>query len=627
MSVYVDSLSNIDVNFFDIILCDSDEEIENLKKHGLKDLKKIYTISPYLISKYNNKITRLDKFWKEEEIEKFQCSINPFTEKIYRISRYDFSLSHQMSIGIGLELNLFHRTLFYILSLSNQELNKKILHIKLNEKNELSKIINLNWEKYFKNFDNFYFFRSSKNYQVFKKNYTYLPNLYTRLSFAGFKVLISRLIILLNKYIKIPFRRKQLFILKLNNSILDLIPKFYFSGFNIKFININEKIKKNDRYVKGTIDAYSKYFLSEKFIKIINKTLNERIINFRPDINSDLLFSINEEVQNLIQLRVDTIQSYYDVIKKNNQFLHSSKNFIFTNSPINNPGLALSIISDEKKIKMFSFQHGITEEIVQNCNEGTILNEINASDVFVSYNKQNYTYHKKLNSIYNKGSVLVAGMPDRNTSILRKKYKITNPKKIIFISSNLYKGYFGQFSNFLSDFDRYIVEKNIVTNVLAKVNSDVSYKHYPETNYRFVDEDPIKKDISKLPTIQFIDNKIDLRYLLKSYNIFITCKATSTISWPLLTNKPTILINYLNNSPLNNEVYNLFDKGIFVYNYYEKNFEKNILSLLNLPIKEINKLWLDKQKHRNILINKIFSSNLKGSGDLVYKYLEENFLN
>ena len=57
MSVYVDSLANIDVNFFDIILCDSDEEIENLKKHGLKDLKKIYTISPYLISKYNNKIT------------------------------------------------------------------------------------------------------------------------------------------------------------------------------------------------------------------------------------------------------------------------------------------------------------------------------------------------------------------------------------------------------------------------------------------------------------------------------------------------------------------------------------------------------------------------------------------
>ena len=68
MSVYIESLASIDVNSFDIILCDSDEEIENLKKHGLKDHKKIDTISPFIISKYNNKISRLDKFWKNVSV-------------------------------------------------------------------------------------------------------------------------------------------------------------------------------------------------------------------------------------------------------------------------------------------------------------------------------------------------------------------------------------------------------------------------------------------------------------------------------------------------------------------------------------------------------------------------------
>ena len=110
MSINIDSLTNVNVNSFDIILCDSDEEIESLKKHGLVDLKKIYTISPHLISKYNHQVTRLDKFWKEENIKKFQSSINTFTEKIFRLSRYDHNLNHQISIGISLELNLFHRT-------------------------------------------------------------------------------------------------------------------------------------------------------------------------------------------------------------------------------------------------------------------------------------------------------------------------------------------------------------------------------------------------------------------------------------------------------------------------------------------------------------------------------------
>ena len=609
----------------DIIFCDSKEEYERLINLNLNENTYIKTISPTLLNLNKKNIHKLDLFWSKKLIYKYQSSINFFGEKIYKICKNDHKLEHEISLGIVLEVILFQRTLYYLLCISNEDLDKNILHISLNDNNEYGKIINLDWKTYLKDFEKFKYYNSNYKYKTFSKKNKFIPSLFTRILFAGNKIILSKFIIFVSKFFNFLFYKKNIYIHQINNSILDLIPIFFFKGYSINFINIKKKTFKNDRYVKGTIKPNIHFSLDIELTNKIKYELNKRILDFRPNINKLFLKRINEELIRLITIRVDTIFSFYEIFKKEINFNLKYKNFIFTNSPVNNTGLALSKLSTEFKISNFAFQHGVTQEIAEANKEGTILSEINASDIFVSYNNRYVEYNKKIKSIYCKGKILVTGMPNRNIALLKKLKKNYRNKKIMFISTNLYKGYFGQIATTYTDFERFKIEKNIIENILGKINHNVKYKFYPEINYRFVDEDPIYDILKKFRNITTINNKIDMRYLLNKSNIFITCKATSTVTWPLLTNKPTILINIENNCHLLSDVYELFKKGIFIFDYNDVNFSNKLRSFLELPLSEINDLWFNKEKDRMYLIKEIFSTNLLGSEKIFYNFIKDNY--
>ena len=53
-----------------------------------------------------------------------------------------------------------------------------------------------------------------------------------------------------------------------------------------------------------------------------------------------------------------------------------------------------------------------------------------------------------------------------------------------------------------------------------------------------------------------------MRYLLKYYKIIITSRATSTVGWCLLSKKPLIYIETIDNR-LNKEAYDAFKKIYF----------------------------------------------------------------
>ena len=117
--------------------------------------------------------------------------------------------------------------------------------------------------------------------------------------------------------------------------------------------------------------------------------------------------------------------------------------------------------------------------------------------------------------------------------------------------------------------------------------------------------------LEKCKNILIFKYNYDARFITAFSQLIIGCTATSTVSWALLSNKPYVFINHKYNSPLKEDAYKAFKKGIFLFDYEDKVFSKKLISFLNQPFHDILNQWNEKRIHRINLIEKFISSNPK----------------
>ena len=111
-----------------------------------------------------------------------------------------------------------------------------------------------------------------------------------------------------------------------------------------------------------------------------------------------------------------------------------------------------------------------------------------------------------------------------------------------------------------------------------------------------------------------IGTHTDLRYLLHKYRIVITSRATSTIGWCIMSEKPMVFIETGDGYALRKKAKKSFKKSLFYFEEKKKSFQKDILQFLSQPIEEIEKQWHGKKSARMRLINKFFSTPQTGAG-------------
>ena len=80
------------------------------------------------------------------------------------------------------------------------------------------------------------------------------------------------------------------------------------------------------------------------------------------------------------------------------------------------------------------------------------------------------------------------------------------------------------------------LEMRLVTRVFGQLNTDIDYKPYPAI--RHLDPDPVLRAVNEQKNMSVVGTHQELRYLLGQYRMFITTKATSTVSWIVATGKP-----------------------------------------------------------------------------------------
>ena len=170
----------------------------------------------------------------------------------------------------------------------------------------------------------------------------------------------------------------------------------------------------------------------------------------------------------------------------------------------------------------------------------------------------------------------------------------------------------GRLHRGLSDVDLYEQESRLISDVFATLPHPVTYKPYPAI--RYLDPDPITAQIAATPNITVYSGRLDLRYVASRARIMITSGATSTVSWCLMSGKPTVYIHSDEFMPLNDEALPLFQDGMFVFDQKASDFHEQLHAFLSRPMVEIEKEWDARAAARQSLIETYIAAPIRDAG-------------
>lgn len=587
-----------------IIFCDSLEALDSFfLKEDLSEFE-IMTSSPAVMLHNDYDAISFESKWSVNELRKFQSSINVRTKEIYDVLIDKNFLSRGEVLTSALVFYYFHKVIYKAACIDDSFFNKDITYIKVFGPNFYEKN-NTQWDL---------ILRGSKKIKVINHNLAFQNNIQTRsnnliarIKLAGIKFLFLKTYLKISNYFP-SFRSKRIYINGENELLLETLEEFakgFFKISKIEFQVKNHNSKKNSKNFS---------ILKNTLRPLLEKTLGEYTDERIMKNCSDIFFNFLEEQLSLFHGYISYLEKSID-----------SHSVILSNALGNIKGAALSDYCEQKNIPLISFQHGVTAEINGLINnERHIAYESTMADIAFLFNKS--MGHTETKSPYCRAYLYDVGASKRHLSMSKNTNKQSNKNNFIYISTNLYKGNIGLFGSLYSDYDRALTEIDIVKNVLSKQSHNITYKTYPVETIRFPDIDPVIKELEKHQNISVINNKIDMRYLISQFEIFITTCATSTLTWPIMSGKPVIFINKRFDAPLSEEAEKDFSKGIFVFNYEDPNFSKQLTNFLSQSVDEIILQWQDKQNYRNNLIQKYFSSSASKSGRRAFRILKEKMI-
>jgi len=149
----------------------------------------------------------------------------------------------------------------------------------------------------------------------------------------------------------------------------------------------------------------------------------------------------------------------------------------------------------------------------------------------------------------------------------------------------------------------------------------VQYKPYFSKRYS---GDTVEIDLAKSYSNIFINlDEIDLRYIVGDSKVVITSRSTSTVGWCIFSSKPIIYIENEDNR-LNSEARKVFEKGLFLFDVLDKNWQQELLNFLSQDISVIEQQWIKKQKDTDFLLYKYLGYKRKNNDYIALEKILNN---
>ena len=576
---------------YDVILCDSMDALQFCYRNGLNKNIKVLSHSPSILLDKSIKSENLYKKWTRKKLIDYQKSILPFTELIFKKISQSSQYENELATLSCIFANQISNFILKLSHLNNNLRNKKILFIKLSSNLKNANNINPPWNTISSDLNIYNYNYTPNNYSSVSKNDKFMASFLKRLHLGGLETIIYRIAIKFN-ILNFFKKKSNIIVINENEMIIELVSKFFINGYKIiDFRNINEhkNIKNNFNFNK--FQSITKNIFKTRIKKWVSKNFQNACLKY---IENEFKTKILE----YLNWKIAITEKF---------FIHRiNEGMVLINHPSSPKGLAIKNICHKKNIKVISCQHGVTAEISNSHDYCLSQHDSSSSDIYIAFNKGSYNIANK-NPFNQTKKQLLYGAPKRYN---RSEKLLSYFKKfdILYLSNNLYSGNLGGVSTWTSDLEKAEIEINII-NILDKINKNIFFKPYPEINKRYYEENPCLKVLKNKKNLIEIKNNYDSRYLLNKTNLIICATATSTVAWAIMSNTPTVFINFKYLAPLKPDVYDLFKKGLFLFDYDKNSFSTEISIFLNKSNNEIKYLWQKKTKYRELLKENFISTN------------------
>jgi hypothetical protein len=601
----------MNLSAYNNIFCDSKEALEWAYGHGLPKNSQVRTSSPALLFSGNSNIKHVESRWNVEEFKRFQDSIKILSENIYDVSISVDGIDREIALAVSQSAVTFQKVLFKIACLDEKDFINPRLFVQVEGKSGPSgNNMNSPWANILsgnKLFKLVSYNLKNDNWNVLNtRGITY----WERYKLAGRETLIYRALILIMKFLPSWAFKREVFVPNENELIVETAASLMLQGVKVTELNIDH-INKNVDVSNFIDDLYNSASV------IMQERIKEWVV---PAAVNPAMLLFKSHIINNMRLFNQFAKAWDQILLKNNR----TKQVILMNASGGIKGQALSHICKKKDIDIIGVQHGVTVEISRMHGEVStgFDNSIPKATLYFNY----MCAKVESNSYFSNSKSYVVGSSSRHIRIKNDKVLNKTPINLVYVSTNLYRGNLGYFITCHTDYDRAKKERDLVIKVLCKVPHKILYKTYPEDNRRYADKDPVLDYIKNSNNITLFDKKVDMRYLVSKYKVFITSGATSTLSWLVMSGKPVIFINRKEKSPLTSEARTCFSKGMFVFNDDEKDFDSNLIKFLSQSISDIEYQWSKKKNYRKHMVEKYFSAYESGAGKRAAKIILKEYL-
>lgn len=246
-------------------------------------------------------------------------------------------------------------------------------------------------------------------------------------------------------------------------------------------------------------------------------------------------------------------------------------------------------------LRIASFQHGVTREICIDSAYSEPLWEIAASDFWFCFNERNARVTDRCR--LGLGRSVAVGCPADLAQAARGTAAPPKGPPILYVSTCLYMALRQLPSaSGIADTAKAKSELRLIEHVLARLPHEVAYKPYPTT--RQIDPDPVLQQAAATGNIRLVRDRRDLRYMLGAYRVFVMARATSTLSWLMVSEKPVVYIDYPDQHPLLDSARDALAAAVFVFDGGDEDFQESLRSFLSQPISAIEAAARQKTEAR-----------------------------
>jgi hypothetical protein len=230
--------------------------------------------------------------------------------------------------------------------------------------------------------------------------------------------------------------------------------------------------------------------------------------------------------------------------------------------------------------------------------------ESSGSDLVVAFNEEMVRLNDE--NPLSRAKCVAVGLP-REFRKLKKKSRRTISHPVWYIRTSLYQSNLSRLHRGLCDWDMYQREIKLIESVFSKLPHGVIYKPYPAI--RYLDPDPAIECASKCNNMRVYEERLDLRYEVTKCRVLVTSGATGTVSYCLMSDRPTVFISGSNFMPLKKDIAERFEACLFLFDESDPDFIDKLRGFLEQPLDQIDAQWRAKAVERRDFVQNYLSSS------------------